>query len=308
MMLSDTHFRSWLALLSLASKMDGVIPNDSEMLARTLRKPRQKAVDAVQVLLSARLLDLVEGVGYLPHNWDTKQFKSDNSTARVQKYRAERSALGLPILADYSQFRPTLIERDGERCVYCLSAENLVVDHITPSCLGGTDDIRNLGLACRSCNSLKARKTPEQANMAIRVTTCLSAYSEYAVTVTVTGQRQKQRHRQKEKNTARMARFDEFWDACPKKTARGAAEKAWLKALDLADETTLIQAMQAYADQVSKTEKAYIKTPGPWLNEKRWLDEGIDPAAKPTPEEIEAARDKADQILKRGKYAERYGA
>ena len=103
-----------------------------------------------------------------------------------------------------------------------------------------------------------------------------------------------------------MARFKEFWLVCPKKTAQGAAEKAWLKALDLTDADTLIAAMRAYASLCGGKEKAYIKTPGPWLNEKRWLDEGIAPAEAVDSALVEEARDKADRYFKRGKYAEKY--
>lgn len=304
LLLTDAQFRAWVILLCLASKLGGTIPDSVGLIAVTLRKTAQKSADTIQVLLSAGLLDKIDG-GYEPHNWAQRQFKSDVSTSRVQKYRAERTALGLPILSDYSQFRPALIARDGATCVYCLETENLVVDHITPTSLGGTDDPRNLGLACRSCNSLKGRKTPEQAKMIIRVTSCAEAYTEYAVTVTGTPQRQKQRQRQKIESNARMARFEEFWNSCPKKTGKGVAEKAWLKALDLADADTLIAAIRGYANTCTNKENAFIKTPGPWLNGKHWLDEGIAPGGAPlTPDQIEANRDRADQIFRRGKYAE----
>lgn len=78
---------------------------------------------------------------------------------------------------------------------------------------------------------------------------------------------------ERKKIAARMARFDEFWGKCPKKTGKGAAEKAWLKACDLADPDVLITSMAKYASTCAGKENTYIKTPGPWLNEKRWLDE-----------------------------------
>jgi hypothetical protein len=89
------------------------------------------------------------------------------------------------------------------------------------------------------------------------------------------------------KNTA-LARFDEFWNACPKKTAKGAAERAWLKATSLAEPDVLIAAMRRYADTQSGKDAAFMKTPGPWLNEKRWLDEGIAPVVEDEEAESEA--------------------
>ena len=66
-----------------------------------------------------------------------------------------------------------------------------------------------------------------------------------------------------------LPRFAEFCNVGPKKTRRGAAEKAWPKALAQADADTLIAAMKTYAATQAGKEAAYIKTPGPWLNEKR---------------------------------------
>lgn len=67
--------------------------------------------------------------------------------------------------------------------------------------------------------------------------------------------------------------FQTFWLSCPKKTGKGAAEKAWAKAIQLASPEKLTAAMQRYAETQHGKDPAYTKTPGPWLNEKRWLDE-----------------------------------
>lgn len=101
--------------------------------------------------------------------------------------------------------------------------------------------------------------------------------------------------------------FEAFWNACPKKTGQGAAEKAWAKAIQLASPETLIAAMRRYAKTQRGKDPAYIKTPGPWLNDKKWLDDGIVPVGPVLPpEELAALQDRTDKILKRGKYAESY--
>ena len=147
-----------------------------------------------------KLLDELERSGFIdrdsegtlrPHNWDGRQFKSDTSNERVKKYREKRSAAGLPQMGDYSAFRASLIERDGERCVYCSATSRLVVDHMEPIALGGADDIDNLALACRECNSGKAGRTPELACKPVTVPSAASALKRYRdrkrdVTVTVT--------------------------------------------------------------------------------------------------------------------------
>lgn len=59
-------------------------------------------------------------------------------------------------------------ERDGSRCRYCGSVEKLSIDHIRPRIQGGCDDLENLAVACRPCNSRKNGRTPEQAGMTLR--------------------------------------------------------------------------------------------------------------------------------------------
>ena len=52
-------------------------------------------------------------------------------------------------------FREGIKARDGHKCVYCGSTENLTVDHIRPKSKGGTDTADNLATACRPCNQAK---------------------------------------------------------------------------------------------------------------------------------------------------------
>lgn len=48
--------------------------------------------------------------------------------------------------------------RDGGRCVYCGSTQNLQLDHIIPFSKGGDTCLANLQLLCRSCNIKKSNK------------------------------------------------------------------------------------------------------------------------------------------------------
>lgn len=62
--------------------------------------------------------------------------------------------------------RRAILARDGHRCRYCASTNKiLAVDHIVPFSRGGSADPSNLAAACKSCNSRKKDRTPEEAGM-----------------------------------------------------------------------------------------------------------------------------------------------
>lgn len=52
-------------------------------------------------------------------------------------------------------FRESIKDRDGHKCVYCGSSENLTIDHVRPKSKGGTDTADNCVTACRPCNQAK---------------------------------------------------------------------------------------------------------------------------------------------------------
>lgn len=61
--------------------------------------------------------------------------------------------------------RQAIYERDNFKCLYCddlVEFKNRTIDHIKPQTSGGKHNSDNLGLCCRSCNSIKGRKTIRQ--------------------------------------------------------------------------------------------------------------------------------------------------
>lgn len=71
-------------------------------------------------------------------------------------------------------------------------------------------------------------------------------------------------------------RFDEFWGEYPKKTGKGAAEKAWMKIHpDKKLFEKIMSALRAIkrSDQWRRENGQYIPNPSTWLNQKRWEDE-----------------------------------
>lgn len=65
--------------------------------------------------------------------------------------------------------RRMIHERDGHKCGYCGSYSDLSIDHVMPRSRGGGDTWENMVTACFSCNSKKGSKTPEEANMILKV-------------------------------------------------------------------------------------------------------------------------------------------
>lgn len=62
----------------------------------------------------------------------------------------------------YLVHKESVFSRDGYACVYCGSPLNLSLDHVIPQSRGGEHSPSNLVTACRSCNSSKGAKTPEE--------------------------------------------------------------------------------------------------------------------------------------------------
>ncbi|HRE41122.1 MAG TPA: HNH endonuclease [Ignavibacteria bacterium] len=61
--------------------------------------------------------------------------------------------------------RKNILRRDGHRCQYCGTTQNLTVDHVMPKSRGGEDSWENLTTACIRCNNKKGDRTPEESKM-----------------------------------------------------------------------------------------------------------------------------------------------
>lgn len=52
----------------------------------------------------------------------------------------------------YAELRREVLERDGWRCQYCGTTQNLEVHHLVPRSQGGDDDAQNLITLCARCH------------------------------------------------------------------------------------------------------------------------------------------------------------
>lgn len=84
---------------------------------------------------------------------DTLRQRETERTIKTELTRARR----IEFRGNYGALMLALLDRDGYKCSVkgCMELENLTIDHITPMSKGGTDDLSNLRLMCKSHNSQK---------------------------------------------------------------------------------------------------------------------------------------------------------
>lgn len=78
-------FKAWFNLCCLTSANGGILPA-IEDVAFKLRVSEKRAIEILEDLSARGLIDEIEGK-MQPHNWDVRQFKSDVSTDRVNRFR-----------------------------------------------------------------------------------------------------------------------------------------------------------------------------------------------------------------------------
>lgn len=69
-------------------------------------------------------------------------------------------------------------------------------------------------------------------------------------------------------------RFEEFWQTYPRKAAKGAARRAWAKAVRIASPDVIIAGASRYAADPHRDE-SFTAHPATWLNGERWLDSSL---------------------------------
>jgi len=92
--LTDRGFRTWVNLLSIASKSDGILPGMRD-LSVYLRMTHNDVEDQLSDLINAGLIDILSDRSLTPHNWDKRQFKWDakdpTTKDRSKRYRARKN-------------------------------------------------------------------------------------------------------------------------------------------------------------------------------------------------------------------------
>lgn len=151
-----------------AAEKDGSLPGlTSADIAQALDCPPKKGAAAVEALVASGYLEESIG-GYAIHDWYDYAGKLSERREDEKAYKARKNAL-------YNDMRliRAVRSRDGGFCRYCGKPVNWndrkgvdggTYDHVDPD---GENVLENIVVACRSCNSRKKDRTPEQAGLTL---------------------------------------------------------------------------------------------------------------------------------------------
>jgi hypothetical protein len=73
--------------------------------------------------------------------------------------------------------------------------------------------------------------------------------------------------------SSKQDEFDQWYRLYPKKEAKGAAQKAFIKARKTASLEELVSGLRRYLQATKGTDRQFIHLPATWLNQQRWMDE-----------------------------------
>jgi 5-methylcytosine-specific restriction endonuclease McrA len=132
------------------------------------------------VLLWTESARVVDPRDYQLYTWaDWSALRPGDDEPFIQAVRFRLRVPEVVVLTHYDRVpgnsvpfsRRNIYKRDRFTCQYCGAqpgTNELTVDHVIPRSQGGTTSWENCVLACVTCNSRKADRTPAQAHMPLR--------------------------------------------------------------------------------------------------------------------------------------------
>lgn len=165
--LSALAFRVHIGALCYAARnnTDGRVP---AALLPAIRGTRRTAAELVAVGLWETADDAYLGGGWVIHD-----YLDYNPSAAELSQRSANAQRRWAINHD-DELREAIRERDGDQCRYCRRTVNWrdrrgpgggTYDHVVPVSQGGADDLANIVVSCKRCNSAKGARTPAAADM-----------------------------------------------------------------------------------------------------------------------------------------------
>lgn len=129
------------------------------------------------IMLWNQSAKIVDPVDYQLYDWsDWTERVPDRDEPFIQSVRHRLCVPEVVALVKYDRMptqsvtfsRRNVFKRDAYTCQYCgkrAAGSELTIDHVLPRAQGGQSSWTNCVLACIGCNSRKANRTPQQANM-----------------------------------------------------------------------------------------------------------------------------------------------
>lgn len=74
-------------------------------------------------------------------------------------------------------------------------------------------------------------------------------------------------------NATQLSQFEAFWSSYPRRVGKGAARKAFEKAMKLATFDEVMNGLRRQISYYATREHQFIPHPSTWLNQERWCDE-----------------------------------
>lgn len=128
-------FKLWVNVLCLAAKNKGIVPPVSQ-IAYALRIGRARVDLDMMCLRRVGLFDETED-GLIPHNWNGRQFKSDDVAERVRKQRGNAEGNVTKPLRVTPVLRTQNTENRGEGEETSISSSSLSYSSSPPPPLPG---------------------------------------------------------------------------------------------------------------------------------------------------------------------------
>lgn len=247
--LAPDVFRAWINLLCVASKNGGVLPQISDISYR-LRIDETEVKRFIETLCETQLFDTKNGE-ISPHNWEARQFTSDNSTARVRKFREKHQS-----------------HKGGKkkRNVSCNVSRNV-------------SETANETFITEQ-NRVYISPPPPLKNGGIDDSDKTVIFSEFDA-LRSAYPRGGGRRKASGPSNEFAGEFESWYSAYPRREGRGQAFKAYRAARKKVSAEILLNAVKRDALRFEGKERQFIPHPATWLNGERWTDDPQQQNSKP---------------------------
>lgn len=129
-------------------------------------------IESDLLYIDTSMTNIIEFTNYVKNMNDKIEIKQIKEKLLRKKRKQDLEKIALQELMDEGDIFPeankrppipkevvdAVWRRDGGKCVYCGSTENLQLDHIIPFSKGGATTVENLQLLCQKCNLQKSNK------------------------------------------------------------------------------------------------------------------------------------------------------